>query len=232
MASSNILSLEEVIREVASGGDRTKKVSVYSLEEVVRDSADHFASLRDFIPNYHGFVEEVKKELVCIYRRYEAGVTKTDKMLKSSIPALPMICAEVLLWIKGIHRRMVVNPRARNPWFITVNRDLPEEVFLCMRAAINGSSTAYGVSIQADEVKFIHKDRLLWDLSKFCGMSTKEIDAKLQKRFTGHRKGFRAEIVVGEGKPFIISYDKKKLKVTLSCHYGCWNSFGYGFHDQ
>jgi hypothetical protein len=94
-----------------------------------------------------------------------------------------------------------------------------------------GSSTAFGVSVQTHELKFTHKTRLLCDLSKFCGVSSSEIRARLQKSFGGNRKGFAAEILVGETKPFIISYDKNKYRITLSCRYGCWNNFGYGFHE-
>lgn len=232
MASSVFFTVDEVLDEVAIEEDaETKQRSVRTLDEVIKISADQFSCLRDSIPDYYSFLEEAKKQLLCTYRRYETGVGRMEKVLKSSTPAWPMICSEVLLWLKGIHRRMMVSPRARNPWSIEIKRDLPEQVFLHMRDAIKGSSTAFGVSVQTHELKFTHKTRLLRDLSKFCGVSSSEIRARLQKSFGGNRKGFAAEILVGETKPFIISYDKKKYRITLSCRYGCWNNFGYGFHE-
>ena len=103
--------------------------------------------------------------MLSIYRRYETGSDRTEKVLKLSTPVWPMICS-----VKGIQRRMLVNQRARNPWSIEIKRDLPEQVFQHMRDAIKGSSTAFGVSIQTHELKFINRNRLLRDLSILCGM--------------------------------------------------------------
>ena len=78
-----------------------------------------------------------------MYRRYETGSDRTEKVLKLSTLVWSIICSEVILWLKGIQRRMLDNQRARDPWSIEIKRDLPEQVFQHMRDAIKGSSTAF-----------------------------------------------------------------------------------------
>ena len=80
-------------------------------------------------------------------------------------------------------------------------------------------------------VKFTQKKRLFRDFSKFCSVTQSDIKTKLKKTFGGNRKNFRAEVLVDDHKPFTIRYDHKRMQVTVTCHYGCWNNFGYGFHS-
>ena len=141
-----------------------------------------------------------------------------------------MITREVLMWIKTIHRRMVASPRARNPWFIEIKRDLPQEIFCVIKDAVLSGISAFGVSVEDSVVKFNHKNRLYRDLSKFCCLTKCEIQNRLKKNFGARHKDFKAEVLVDNNKPFLVTYDKRGMRVIVSCHYGCWNNFGYGFH--
>ena len=85
------------------------------------------------------------------------------------------------------------------------------------------------MSVENSVVKFTHRKRLFRDFSKFCGLTQSDIKTKLKKTFSGNRKNFKADVLVAEDKPFII-YDHKRMKVIVTCHYGLWNEFGYGFH--
>ena len=182
-------TLQELLaRVVLDVQDKTKEAPVRSVDEVIKSSTYQFSCLQESIPNYYDFIGEARKELLCIYGRYETGSGRTEKVLKLSTPVWPMICSEVIIWLKGIQRRMLVNQRAHNPWSIEIKRDLPEQVFQVfqhMRDAIKGSSTAFGVSIQTHELKFINRNRLLRDFSILCSMPSSKISAKLQKSFGG-----------------------------------------------
>ena len=117
-------TVEEVLAiVVVDVEDKTKEVPVRSVDEVIKSSTDQLSCLRESIPNYYDFIGEARKELLCIYRKYETGSDRTEKVLKLSTPVWPMICSEVILWLKGIQRRMLVNQRARNPWSIEIKRD-------------------------------------------------------------------------------------------------------------
>ena len=79
-------------------------------------------------------------------------------------------------------------------------------------------------------IKYNNKNRLLRDFSKFSCIPRSEVCDKLKKTFGGKRNGFKAEVIVNREKPFVIAYNGKRKRIALSCSYGCWNEFGYGFH--
>lgn len=230
-ARRECFSAEQVIEEVCTNGDtRESEDPKLSLEEVLKLSLDNFRSLRPSIENYFEFREDVSRQLQNVYHRHEKGVHGTDKVLLSSLPAWPMISCEVSIWLRGIKRRMLANPKARNPWSIELKRDLPEELFSCLRMAIRGAPSVFGVSVEDTVIKYTHKNRVLRDFSKFGGIPQSEVLDKLKKTFGGNRKGFKAEVLVCRDRPLVISYDCKRKQVALACNYGCWNEFGYGFH--
>ena len=96
---------------------------------------------------------------------------------------------------------MVASPRARNPWFIEIKRDLPQEIFCVIKDAVLSGISAFGVSVEDSVVKFNHKNRLYRDLSKFCGLTKSEIQNRLRKNFGARHKDFKAEVLVDNNKP-------------------------------
>ena len=110
--------------------------------------------------------------------------------------------------------------------------DLIEEIFLHIRHSVQEGVSAFGVTVENNRINFTEKKRLVRDLSKLSGIPKDDIvDKSLKKSFGGKREGFLAKVLVSTDKPFIISYDRKRRRVTLTCKYGCWNPFGYGFHE-
>ena len=165
-----------------------------------------------------------------VYHRRENGVHGMDKSLMSSLPAWPMITSDVLMWLKRIGRRMLANPKASNPWTIEVKRDLPQEIFERLRKSVQGAPSAFGISVEDKVIKYTRKNHLLCDFSKFSGIPQSEVVKKLKKSCGGNRKGFKAEVLMSRERPFLIAYNCNRKEVTLSCSYGCWNEFGYGFY--
>jgi len=88
--------------------------------------------------NYTSFQgdQDAKEMLWKVYSRHKTGVNAMDKVLMSYVPVWPMVPSEVCMWLKSIHRRLLANPRAGNPWSIEVGRDLIEEIFLYIRHSI------------------------------------------------------------------------------------------------
>lgn len=200
-----------------------------SLEELLKLSLDKFRHLSS-IANFSDFPEEARGQLLSVYPCHEEGIHGMDKALLSSLPVWPVISSEIILWLNGLNRRMSANPKARNPWTIELSRDLPEELFSSLRKAIQGAVSAFGVSVEDTVIKYNNKNRLLRDFSRFSCIPRSEVSDKLKKTFGGKRKGFKAEVIVNKEKPFVIAYNGKRKRIALSCSYGCWNEFGYGFH--
>ena len=230
MADGNF-TVEQVLEEVCvSDGNEDAEVACSSVKDAVKLSVNSFHPLRGFLNEYYNFRAEVTRCLEDSFKRYELQTSKMDRVLLSKASMWPMITREVLMWIKTIHRRMVASPRARNPWFIEIKRDLPQEIFCVIKDAVLSGISAFGVSVEDSVVKFNHKNRLYRDLSKFCCLTKCEIQNRLKKNFGARHKDFKAEVLVDNNKPFLVTYDKRGMRVIVSCHYGCWNNFGYGFH--
>ena len=175
-ATRECFSVEQVIEEVCSSGDTSElQGPQLSVEEVLKLSLENFRSLRPSVVNYSEFQEDVSRQLLNVYRRHEIGVHGTEKVLLSSLPAWPMISCEVSLWLRGVKRRMLANPKARNPWTIEIKRDLPEELFSCLRMSIRGAPSAFGVSVEDTGIKYTHKNRFLRDFSKFASIPQSEV---------------------------------------------------------
>ena len=107
-----------------------------------------------------------------------------------------------------------------------------EEIFLHIRHSVKEGVSAFGVTIENNRINFTGKKRLVRNLSKLSDIPKVDIvNTSLKKSFGSRREGLLAKVLVSTEKPFIISYDRKKRRVTLTCRYGCWIPFGYGFHE-
>ena len=58
----------------------------------------------------------------------------------------------------------------------------------------------------------------------------KRAEGQFQEFLQRTKKGWRTELLVGESEPFSVAFNVQKMQLTVKCHYGCWNEFGYGFH--
>ena len=229
MASNNTFSVEQVLEEVCSNGSDVGHSELdYSLGDVIKRSVNKFYPLRRLLDDHSAFSVEASSCLENVFKRNEARRSNMDRVMLSTISVWPMITAEVLMWVKYINRRMLATPKARNLWCIEIKRDLPQEIFQHIRDAVKKGVSA---SVEDSMVKFTQRKRLFRDFSKFCGVTQSDIKTKLKKTFGGNRKNFRAEVLVDDHKPFTIRYDHKRMQVTVTCHYGWWNNFGYGFHS-
>jgi len=76
--------------------------------------------------NYTSFQEnqDAKGMLRNVCLKQKTGVNAMDKVLMSFVPVWPMVSSEVCMFLKSIHRRLLVNRRAVNPWSIEVRLDL------------------------------------------------------------------------------------------------------------
>ena len=108
---------------------------------------------------------------------------------------------------------------------------MAKEIFQSFQGGIKGGTSSFGLTVEGDEIKFHDARRLVRHFSKLSGISRSEIKSKFKKEFKGKHFGCRAELLVTADKPFVVSYDKKKMQVKVSCSFGCWDQFGYDFHS-
>jgi len=225
-------TVEDVLEEVVTeSGVEGNEEDVPSLAEVLKSSVQEFYPLRSTVDSFTAFRDEAMQALEGVYRNHRVGLLDdSEKILDKPVNVRPAIAAEIMLWLKSIYRRMTGSPRAQNPWYIELRRGIPKEIFMVIIDACSKSPTNFGISVESSLLKFTHKKRLIRDLSKLAGVSATLVRDKLKKVFKGRREGCKAELVVSNEKPFVLTYDERNLKIVLKCHYGYWNELGYGFH--
>ena len=233
MATSIGFSVEEIINEVCedNSSDEDTNKPEPNLGDVIKDSITRFYPLRHQLTNFSRFCDDASQCLENAFRRHESEgkLSNMEKVLSSCPTIRPMINSEVRFWVKNINRRIRATPTARSPWTVEFQRDLSELVFNHIRDAVKNGVSTYGVIVENSVIKFTEKKRLVRDFSKLSSLVQSEIGNQF-KSFGGEKNNFKAEVLVSKDKPFVISFDYKRMKVTVGCNYGCWNEFGYGFH--
>ena len=128
-----------------------------------------------------------------VYSRHKMGLNSMDKVLMSYVPIWPIVSSEVFMWLKLIHRRLLANPRAANPWSIEIRWDLIQEIFLHIRHSVQESVSAFLVTVENKRINFVSK---LSDIPKLDILNT-----SLKKSFGGKCEGFLAAIKPELGVP-------------------------------
>ena len=152
-------------------------------------------------------------------------------LLWSRVCIGPILAKEVLFWVNLVSRRLRYKERIHNSWTIEFSRDFAKELFDAFRSGVNAGSTSFGISVDNGTVKYMDMRKIVRDFAKISGLSRTDIQSKWKKEFKGRRSGCKAELLCTEEKPFIITYSTKKMKVTISCNFGCWNQYGHSFHS-
>lgn len=227
------MSVEEVIEQVLE--DRSEESedegSVPTVSEVIESAIDEFRVLKRDINVCYAFREEAKEVLLDLYRRnHVSHFTSRERVLNKSVKFEAMIAPEIIHWLKIIRKHMSPSPKPRNPWCIVFKRGMPKVVFEAMVEAVLARPSMYGIAVEERVVKFTQIKRLIRDFSNLSSLSSSQVEAQLEKKFIGKRKGHRANVISKVSKPFSLSYDEKKLEVIVKLFYGYWNELDYSFH--
>ena len=224
------LSVVEFLEDVCADDEPTQSQD-YTFDEVLKTSVASFRVLSGEFEDYGRFREAAKRSLTACYEQHRKGAKPQEQILNSSVPVRPMIQSEVRVWLKFIRRRMSTSQKARDPWTVNFKRDMPEELFCYIRDTILAARSNYGIeSSEPYKIVFRNENRFSRDFSKLSGFSRSELKDSFKNSFSGRKKGWRTELLVGESEPFSVAFNVKKMQLTVKCHYGCWNEFGYGFH--
>lgn len=202
--------------------------------ELIESSLEIFDAVKQRLGgSYWEFRSEAKHMLEELFRKHEERITnQVSFLLQRRVQVEPMIKSEVSQWFIILRRRMTPSAKANNPWFIKFERGLVKEIFDSIREIVHSSPSHFGLqSTGSTNITFINKNRLVRDLKKLTNIKKDEIKTILAKDFKGTRLGCKADIVVTDKKPFVISYDTRKMQVKVWCHYGYWNELGYSFHE-
>lgn len=230
MASKERFYSVAEVHEAVCVDDEPSRSQHYTFDEVLKTSVASFQVLSGEIEDYGRFREAAKRSLTACYEQHRKGAKPQEQILNSSVSLRSMIQSEVRVWFKFIRRRLTTSQKARDPWTVIYKRDIPEELFCYIRDTILAGRSNYGIESEPYKIIFRNENRFFRDFSKLSGISRSELKLSFKKSFSGRKKGWRTELLVGQSEPFSLAFNVKKMQLTVTCHYGCWNEFGYGFH--
>jgi len=132
---------------------------------------------------------------------------------------------------EAILRRLRSTPTSTTPWFCTLTREVPFEVFnLILNQVISHNSFGHTTTETTAVIRvLVIDDRKLSYI--FNRMNDEQVrvprNELLMKTFEDTSY---AKVVVNEEYNFIFKYNKNSEVLTVSFNYGFWNAFGIAQH--
>ena len=156
---------------------------------------------------------------------------------QSTINAGTIFKIESGLWLKNINRRLAAKCSIRHPYFVEMRRDIPHQIFEFLFkfvGHIEGFARPFCClsKTKNSELIVFTTVRLVNELlALLSGYSRQEVATCFQRQVNaGSRKGHKLSVLVSDAKPFQLQYKANKL--TISFHYGEWNSNGFPQHQM
>jgi hypothetical protein len=157
----------------------------------------------------------------------------------STINAADVLKSESVLWLEKIYRRLAGRRSIQQPFYCEIQRDIPLGIFKALVRAIKSSRflefkepNCYIAGNKKGEVISITAVSILTKL--FSWLSHKnvaEVKSYFQRTLKGNRNNHVVRILVSVEKDFGLVYNFKRGQLTVSFHYGEWNSFGFPQHS-
>lgn len=130
--------------------------------------------------------------------------------------------SESRLWLKAIHRRLSGKRRIRQPFYVTITRDIPIEIFnilvpLVSKLRFSRTSCYVDRNGKAVSISFTDINTTTVFLSVLSAIPAMEIvDQYFKKTLKGKRIGSRVEVLVKETKQFGLTYNISRGQLELS----------------
>ena len=152
---------------------------------------------------------------------------------------LQIIRRESKYWLEAMYRRLGGKNRIRNPFYSEVKRDIPSETFgLVARVVKNVAVKEFCPPLcfhdknkKAEIISFTNIVSAAKLLCLLSGITLKAVMKHLRRSFKGGRKkGYKVKVLVSDTKDLAFLYKFSTQQLTISFHYGEWNSYGFPQH--
>ena len=181
----------------------------------------------------NSFKEDVFKELDCliesIFKKHDGSVRRSN--CHPIVDIWPMTARIIFKLHASICGRLRATPVTASPYCCSFTREVLQEVFgIISTNIINHNSFGHtSRSTPARVTISIHDKRkaiYLFNHMNDEGVKV-EKDDLLKKVFADESC---AKVLVSKEQPMILRYSKNSETLTISCHYGVWNSFQIAQH--
>lgn len=144
---------------------------------------------------------------------------------------------EAKLWLSAISRRLVGRQSVRSPYRGEINRDIPFELFAVLARLVKACSEyaepfCYYSSNKKGAVISFTSLRLVVDFFSFLsGYSADEVRTYFKRKISrGARNGHVVSLITTDVKDFALIYKQSQGRLTISFHFGEWNTAGFPQH--
>ncbi len=143
----------------------------------------------------------------------------------------PILQRMATQWYKQFSRRMSVRCKVLSPWKVTLEVNVPNELFSIIKDIV--LETNYGLYYSETNSKpkkcvmaFTSEERVR---NVFARLMDTDLPREnfLKRKFKGQR---RLELIVSEDKQFGMLYNSEKEHLYFDFHYGFWNEQGFPHH--
>jgi hypothetical protein len=206
--------------------------------ETVKEGLGALAEEKD-CKNVAFFVEQCTLHIQALLEETSADASPSENVLRLATTLLnpaPMLKREVILWLKGISRRLGGRRSIRNPFYAEITRNTPYEIFsviLKMVRRLDGFVEPFcfcSENKKANIISFTSVCLVNELFALLSGFSKDDVAGYFKRSFTGSRKGHTAAIIVTKVKDFAITYKKRSGKLVIGFNYGEWNVNGFPQH--
>lgn len=156
-------------------------------------------------------------------------------MLNVGISCRSIFKDESRLWLTRIYTRLAMKVSIRNPCHSEILRNIPLEVFLSLKRAVdhtrNGEVAGNVISEgnrKCHVMAFTSERAVTWLFSILSRLSEAEVQSHFKRKLTGRINGRTA--VISEEKEFSLVYKVNLNQCIIEFYYGVWNSAGFPLH--
>ena len=180
------------------------------------------------------FIDNVYKELETlmetVFKKHDGSTPKNRKKCHQIVDIFPMASRILVKIHEAINRRLRRTPTTSSPYFCSFKQEVQNEVFDCIWKQIeqNGFGHSSTSTNSCVTVLFTDKRKAVY-LMNTVNDNGIVLDKSMLfvKEFEDESV---AEVLFSEDKPFTFKYSFKMEVLTISFHYGYWNSFGVPQH--
>ena len=182
-----------------------------ALEKQKRSCLEAFEAL-ELGSNLEFFKGNVRKYLKASYNAFKPPSDPLKVMLNVGISCGSIFKDESRLWLTRIYTRLAMKVSIRNPYHSEILRNIPLEVFLSLKRAVdhtrNGEIAGNVISEENRKchvIAFTSESAVTSLFSMLSGLSEAEVQSHFRRKLTGRING-RAAVIINEEKEFSLVY--------------------------
>ena len=188
--------------------------------------------------NLEAFKNSVRGYIRATHAAFKPPSDPFKVILNTNVNCGSCFETEAKMWLAKISSRLNGRTRIRNPYQGEIVRNIPVDLFLCLRKAIThtrdksiSDHVCFGENKKGYVLSFTSKPSVITLFSKLTSLTEIEVKSYLKKSLSGRING-RSRVIVSPEKDFAFIFKIKPSELHINFHYGVWNKAGFAIHNK